>query len=60
MATVADDDLTLCRGNNPGDGCNGEFPNKKNAGLCLKCQSLEAATGAEEESRLEVKFLLLP
>ncbi|KAJ7481997.1 hypothetical protein FB451DRAFT_1237762 [Mycena latifolia] len=47
-------DPTQCRGSKAGDGCNGEFLNKTNPGLCLKCQSLvDAAADEQEQTRIE-------
>ncbi|KAJ7908245.1 hypothetical protein B0H13DRAFT_2498456 [Mycena leptocephala] len=42
MATISEtSSVTLCTGEKPGDGCNGEFPRKDFDGLCARCLMLE-------------------
>ncbi|KAJ7832306.1 hypothetical protein B0H13DRAFT_2289105 [Mycena leptocephala] len=42
MATISEtSSVTLCTGEKPGDGCNGEFPRKDFSGLCARCLMLE-------------------
>ncbi len=33
--------FTHCTGAEPGDGCEGDFPNKDHEGLCARCLMLE-------------------
>ncbi|KAJ7100834.1 hypothetical protein B0H15DRAFT_995494 [Mycena belliarum] len=51
--TTTTDNPAQCRGTVPGDGCNGEYLNKTNTGLCQKCHALDQASTEEEQSRIE-------
>ncbi|KAJ6463846.1 hypothetical protein C8R47DRAFT_77716 [Mycena vitilis] len=42
----------VCRNDQPGAGCAGEFPNKTTDGLCLQCEARDAATTEEQRDKI--------
>ncbi|KAJ7912786.1 hypothetical protein B0H13DRAFT_1874497 [Mycena leptocephala] len=46
-------DSNLCRNDRPGDGCNGDFPNKTTPGLCPKCQALDTAATQDHKDKIQ-------
>ncbi|KAJ7684212.1 hypothetical protein DFH06DRAFT_1738 [Mycena polygramma] len=43
----------ICRNDQPGAGCAGEFPNKTTDGLCIQCQARDAATTEEQKAKID-------